>query len=84
MRSFLATTAVLLTFAAWRERKNRLIFFTAIAGLFVCGAALAADTKQPEWIVVSLGTGWLISALIALWFAINKALQYLSKRMKPT
>jgi hypothetical protein len=84
MRPFLPSVAVLLIVAAWQERKNKLMFFTAITGLFVCGAAFAATAHQPEWIVISLSIGWLISALIVLWFAINKGLQYLSKRMKRT
>jgi hypothetical protein len=81
MRSFLASITVLLILAAWQERKNRLMFFTAIAGLSVCAAAFAAKVHQPDWVIVSLGIGWLISALIVLWFAINKLLHYLRKKM---
>ncbi len=60
------------------------MFFTAIAGLFLCAAAFAANAHQPDWVIISLGIGWLISALIVLWFVINGVLQYLSKRIKRT
>jgi hypothetical protein len=81
MRSGLAIVMVLLVGAAWDQRKNRALFFTWIAGLFACVAGLVALSHQPEWILNSLAIGWLIAALIALWFAINKLLLYLRKKM---
>ncbi|HJX95629.1 MAG TPA: hypothetical protein VJ324_08435 [Candidatus Acidoferrum sp.] len=79
MRLSLAIVIVLLIIAAWEQRKNKALFFMWIAGLFGCVAALASH--QPDWIVNSLAIGWLIAALIALWFAINKLLHYLRKKM---
>jgi|HubBroStandDraft_6_1064221.scaffolds.fasta_scaffold182152_2 hypothetical protein len=81
MRSILAIVIVLLIIAAWEQRKNKALFFTWIAGLFACVAALASVGHQADWIVNSLAIGWLIAALFALWFAINKLLHYLRKKM---
>jgi hypothetical protein len=71
---------VLLVGAAWEQRKTKALLFTWIAGLFACVAFLASGGHQPDWIVNSLAIGWLIAALIALWFAINKLLHYLRKK----
>jgi hypothetical protein len=81
MRSSLAIVIVLLAAVAWEQRKNKALFFTWIAGLLACVAFLAAGGHHADWIVNSLAIGWLIAALIALWFAINKLLRYLRKRM---
>jgi len=79
---FLGFVTVFLVIAAWQERENKLMFSTAITGLFLCAAFFAMESRQPNWIIISLVVAWAVSGLVTLWLAVSKVLYFLRRKMK--